>query len=88
MSCEFSPTAGPTISGTATAPAYMMNRCCRPKISSFGSGEHLVDGMHPWFGLGLVWSVYRLISPTWVTSSRLVTGSSDMRIEFFAWQIS
>jgi hypothetical protein len=34
MSHEPSPTAGPTMSGTATAPAYMMNRCCSPKRNS------------------------------------------------------
>jgi hypothetical protein len=36
MSALSSPTAGPTISGTATAPAYMMNRCCSPRMSSRG----------------------------------------------------
>ena len=38
MSLESSPTAGPTMSGTATAPAYMMNRCCRPRMSRRGVG--------------------------------------------------
>src|ERR1700742_1477217 len=29
----------PTMSGTATAPAYMMNRCCRPRTNSRGAGS-------------------------------------------------
>ena len=44
---EFSPTAGPTISGTATAPAYMMHRCCRPKTSSLCSGGTRSTGCMP-----------------------------------------
>ena len=39
MSLAPSPTAGPTISGTATAPAYMMNRCCSPSTTSRGAGS-------------------------------------------------
>ncbi len=34
MSPASRPAAGPTMSGTATAPAYKMNRCCSPRISS------------------------------------------------------
>ena len=34
-----SPSAPPTMSGTATAPAYMMNRCCRPRMNSRGAGR-------------------------------------------------
>ena len=34
-----SPSAPPTMSGTATAPAYMMNRCCRPSMNSRGAGS-------------------------------------------------
>src|SRR6201996_5629479 len=29
----------PTMSGTATAPAYMMNRCCRPRMNSRWAGS-------------------------------------------------
>ena len=35
---ELKPIAGPTISGTATAPAYMMKRCCKPKATHSGNG--------------------------------------------------
>jgi hypothetical protein len=34
-----SPSAPPTMSGTATAPACMMNRCCSPRIASLGAGS-------------------------------------------------
>ena len=34
-----SPSAPPTMSGTATAPAYMMNRCCKPRMNSRGAGR-------------------------------------------------
>src|SRR5580700_4212604 len=34
-----SPSAPPTMSGTATAPAYMMNRCCRPRTNRRGAGS-------------------------------------------------
>src|SRR5580692_6448028 len=34
-----SPSAPPTMSGTATAPAYMMNRCCRPSTNRRGAGS-------------------------------------------------
>ena len=36
---EGSFSAPPTISGTATAPAYMMNRCCRPSTASRYGGR-------------------------------------------------
>ena len=49
MSFSFSPTAGPTISGTATAPAYMMNRCCRPSTNSRCAGSTSSTG---WTGGG------------------------------------
>ena len=31
--------APPTMSGTATAPAYMMNRCWSPRMNSLGAGS-------------------------------------------------
>jgi hypothetical protein len=33
------PTAGPTMSGTATAPAYMMNRCWMPRVMFWRQGS-------------------------------------------------
>ncbi len=33
------PSAPPTMSGTATAPAYMMNRCWSPRMNSRGAGS-------------------------------------------------
>ena len=41
--------APPTISGTATALAYMTRTCCRPEREQFGQRQDFVDGMD---GLG------------------------------------
>ena len=38
-SCGDRPRARPTISGTATAPAYMTSTCCSPRVSIFGTGR-------------------------------------------------
>lgn len=38
----------PTMSGTATAPAYITSTCCRPSGTSRLAGQHLVDGRDLW----------------------------------------
>src|SRR5215472_4072429 len=47
------PSAPPTMCGTATAPAYMMNRCCRPRMSSRGAGRTSSTGWTRGSGLAL-----------------------------------
>jgi hypothetical protein len=49
------------MSGTATAPAYMMNRCCKPKMNSRGADRTSSTGWTRGSGLclgsgtGTVW---------------------------------